>query len=137
MPDPLSFEHIESYNIISCRKVEEIQGLEASEDLFQLFIRDLPLLEKLPDLTNAKKLHAFALYDCPRVVEIPGRFESLGVLGIGGCGSLHQFPDPLSLKKLWYLLIKECERLEETLESDEYGHFKEVRRATLELLAKE
>ncbi|KAL3728992.1 hypothetical protein ACJRO7_033567 [Eucalyptus globulus] len=137
LPNPLSFKHIRIYTISSCRKVEEIQGLEASEDLFQLFIRDLTLLEKLPDLTNAKKLHVFALYRCPRVVEIPGRLESLGVLGIGRCGSLHKFPDPLSLKNLWYLLIKECERLEETLKSDEYGHFKEVRRATLEVLEEE
>ncbi|KAL3728989.1 hypothetical protein ACJRO7_033564 [Eucalyptus globulus] len=109
LPDPLSFKHI-------------IQCLEASENLSVLLIDNLPLLEKLPDLTNAKDFHSLFLKHCPRVVEIPGRLESLVFLEIEGCGSLHQFSDPLNLKKLRHVIIKECERLEETLESDEYKY---------------
>ncbi|KAK3419275.1 hypothetical protein EUGRSUZ_J01301 [Eucalyptus grandis] len=132
LPDPLSFKHIQIYRIASCWKVEEIQGLEAWENLEWLLIYNLLLLQKLPDLTNTKNLYAFSLEHCPRVVEIPGRLESLQILNISGCGSLHQFSDPLSLKNLECVRIKECERLEETLESDEYGHLKKVRRASLE-----
>ncbi|KAL3728985.1 hypothetical protein ACJRO7_033560 [Eucalyptus globulus] len=137
LPDPLSFKHIIAFVIRSCWKVEEIQGLEASENLMTLIIDNLPLLEKLPDLTNAKDFVEFYLNHCPRVVEIPGRLESLKVLGIEGCGSLHQFSDPLSLKNIVCLRIKQCERLEETLESDEYGHLQKVRILFLRCLEEE
>ncbi|XP_039155319.1 disease resistance protein RUN1 isoform X3 [Eucalyptus grandis] len=123
LPDPLSFKHIQVYIIRSCRKVKEIQGPETSENLGWLQLADLPLLEKLPDLTNAKELRLLFLECCPHLVEIPGWLESLRLLGIIGCGSLHQFSDPLSLMNLEDVIIKECERLEETLESDEYGEY--------------
>ncbi|XP_039155318.1 TMV resistance protein N isoform X2 [Eucalyptus grandis] len=94
LPDPLSFKHIQVYIIRSCRKVKEIQGPETSENLGWLQLADLPLLEKLPDLTNAKELRLLFLECCPHLVEIPED-----------------------------VIIKECERLEETLESDEYGEY--------------
>ncbi|KAK3419300.1 hypothetical protein EUGRSUZ_J01336, partial [Eucalyptus grandis] len=107
LPDPLSFKHIQVYIIRSCRKVKEIQGPETSENLGWLQLADLPLLEKLPDLTNAKELRLLFLECCPHLVEIPGWLESLRLLGIIGCGSLHQFSDPLSLMNLEDVIIKE------------------------------
>ncbi|KAF8019156.1 hypothetical protein BT93_H3901 [Corymbia citriodora subsp. variegata] len=127
LPDPLSFKHIEELYISVCGKLEEIQGLEVSENLNELSVWDLPLLEKLPDLTNAKELKVLKLGRCPRLVEIRGRLKSLETFFIRGCGSLRQFSDPSSFKKLRRLEIKECEGLEEILESDEYRDLKKRR----------
>ncbi|KAF7852399.1 hypothetical protein BT93_L0944 [Corymbia citriodora subsp. variegata] len=128
LPDPLSFKHIEELYIGVCGKLEEIQGLEVSENLNELSVWDLPLLEKLPDLTNAKELKVLRLGRCPRLVEIRGRLKSLETLFIRGCGSLRQFSDPSSFKKLRLLEIDKCEGLEEILESDEYRDLKKRRR---------
>ncbi|KAF8024982.1 hypothetical protein BT93_F1975 [Corymbia citriodora subsp. variegata] len=127
LPDPLSFKHIDELSIGGCGKLEEIQGLEVSENLNVLNVWDLPLLEKLPDLTNAKELKVLKLGGCPRLIEIRGRLNSLETLFIEGCGSLRQFSDPSSFKKLRLFEIEECEGLEEILESDEYGDLKKVR----------
>ncbi|KAF8018581.1 hypothetical protein BT93_H3462 [Corymbia citriodora subsp. variegata] len=127
LPDPLSFKHIEHLYISGCGKLEEIPGLEVSENLDSLSVRNLPLLEKLPDLTNAKELRVLELKDCPRLVEIRGRLKSLERLYIHGCGCLRQFSDPSSFKKLEWLEIEQSKRLEEILESDEYGDLKKVR----------
>ncbi|KAF7852402.1 hypothetical protein BT93_L0947 [Corymbia citriodora subsp. variegata] len=126
LPDRLSFKHIEELNVSGCGKLEEIQGLEVSENLNALSVQNLPLLEKLPDLTNAKELEYLVLWHCPRLVEVRGRLKSLKTLSIHGCGSLRQFSDPSSLKKLQLLDIKECEELEEILESDEYRDWKKA-----------
>ncbi|XP_039155325.1 disease resistance protein RUN1 isoform X2 [Eucalyptus grandis] len=127
LPDPLTFKHIEVLVISHCLKLNEIQGLEDSENLSYLCVRNLPLLERFPDLTNAKELVDLVLGCCPRLIEIRGRLESLKRLSIEGCRSLRKFSEPSSFKKLEKLAIKECERLEEILESDEYGDLKKVR----------
>ncbi|KAF8024980.1 hypothetical protein BT93_F1974 [Corymbia citriodora subsp. variegata] len=127
LPDPLSFKHIEELWIGECGKLEEIQGLEVLENLNSLYVGGLPLLEKLPDLTNAKELKVLRLWRCPRLVEVRGRLKSLETLSVNGCGSLRQFFDPSSFKKLQSLKIKECEGLEGILESDEYRDLKQVR----------
>ncbi|KAK3419270.1 hypothetical protein EUGRSUZ_J01296 [Eucalyptus grandis] len=56
--------------ISNSQKLKEIPGLEDSKNLFYLYFMDLPLLEKLPDLTNLKKLLGLSLVCCPRLVEI-------------------------------------------------------------------
>ncbi|KAF7852400.1 hypothetical protein BT93_L0945 [Corymbia citriodora subsp. variegata] len=127
--DPLSFKHIEELSIYGCWKLKEVQGLEDSKKLSVLYVGDLPLLEKLPDLTNSKELKDLVLKHCPSLVEIQGRVKSLKRLEIDGCGSLQKFFDTSGFKKLECLLINECERLEEILESDEYKDLKKVRRA--------
>ncbi|KAL3728980.1 hypothetical protein ACJRO7_033555 [Eucalyptus globulus] len=107
LPDPLTFKHIKRW----------------------LLLWDIPLLEKLPDLTHAKELKGLNLRNCPRVVEIRGRLESVWSLQFFGCGSLRQFSDPSSFKKLEHLFINQCESLEEILKSNEYEGLKKVRRS--------
>ncbi|XP_030441278.2 disease resistance protein RPV1-like isoform X2 [Syzygium oleosum] len=128
LPDPLSFKYIEKLDIYGCCELKEIQGLEDSENLSFLRLGDLPLLEKLPNLTNSKELKQLSLVLCPRLVEIQGRLESLKLLHIDCCRSLGKLSDPSSFKKLILLEIDECEKFEETLESDEYSDLRNVRR---------
>ncbi|KAL3728976.1 hypothetical protein ACJRO7_033551 [Eucalyptus globulus] len=106
------------------QKLKEIPGLEDSENLFYLYPMDLPLLEKLPDLTNLKKLLGLSLECCPRLVEIRGRLESVAWLRINDCKSLRKLSDPSSFKNLKRVAIYECEKFEEALESVEYGDLK-------------
>ncbi|KAF8028252.1 hypothetical protein BT93_E0994 [Corymbia citriodora subsp. variegata] len=128
LPDPLSFKHVEELGISGCGKLEEIQGLEVSENLKVLSVWELPLLEKLPDLTNAKELKVLELWRCPRLAEVRGRLKSVEMLSVNDCGSLRQFSDPSSFKKLQSLEIKNSMRLEEILESDEYRDLKKARK---------
>ncbi|KAL3728973.1 hypothetical protein ACJRO7_033548 [Eucalyptus globulus] len=126
LPDPLNYKHIKELHRNGCWKLEEIQGLEALENLRFLRVIGLPLLEKLPDPTNAKELKDLGVRRCPRLIEIRGRPESVSWLSIDACRSLRQISDPSSFKKL-RRLNKRCERLEKILESDEYRDLKKVR----------
>ncbi|KAF7852401.1 LOW QUALITY PROTEIN: hypothetical protein BT93_L0946 [Corymbia citriodora subsp. variegata] len=133
LPDPLSFKNIEQVLISGCWKLEEIQGLEDSEYLKYLNLRNLPSLVKLPDLTNCKKLELLNLVNCPGLVEIQGRLESLERLSIYHCGSLQKLSDPSSFKNLASFYIGESEKFEETLESEEYRDLKKLARPTKEI----
>ncbi|KAI6691845.1 hypothetical protein NL676_019555 [Syzygium grande] len=87
---------------------------------------DLPLLEKLPDLTNSEELEQVQVARCPRLVEIPGRLESLVQLRILDCESLQKFSHPSSFKRLEHLDMEGCEKFKETLKSDEYRDLRKV-----------
>lgn len=106
----LNFKHIKELYISGCWKLEEIQGLEASENLRFLHVIDLCLLEKLPDLTNSKELTDFGLRYCPRLVEIWGMPKSVLWLHIDASGSLQKSLDPLSFDKVGHLEICESQK---------------------------
>ncbi|XP_056168036.1 disease resistance protein RPV1-like [Syzygium oleosum] len=122
-PDSFSVKDID---IRHCWKLKEIQGAEDLKNLRRLALLNLPLLEKLPDLTNSTKLMDLYVDDCPRVVEIPGRLESLVALRILYCESLQKLSHPSSFKGLKLLQMQDCEKFKETLESDEYTDLKRV-----------
>ncbi|XP_056168030.1 disease resistance protein RPV1-like [Syzygium oleosum] len=124
---PDSF-NVKAIDIQACWKLKEIQGMEDLKNLRCLSLVDLPSLEKLPDLTNSKKLEELVLRGCPCVIEIPGRLESLERLQLHRCGSLRKLSHPSSAKKLMILLVGGCKKFEETLESDKYRDLKKVRR---------
>ncbi|XP_039162957.1 disease resistance protein RPV1-like [Eucalyptus grandis] len=90
----------------------EIQSFEGLEKLTVLRLGELPLLERLPDLSNLKKLTKLDLQQCHKLVKILGRLDSLEDLCIYGCNSLVELPDPSSFKNLKSLQLRDCEMLQ-------------------------
>lgn len=111
---------------VTCCEITEIQGLEGLEKLRSLKFFRVTSLEKLPDLTTLNNLTKLKLYNCPKLVEIQGRLESLEMLHIEFCRDLEKLPAPSSFKKLKYLRIHECEKVKDLLGSNDWRTLKEV-----------
>ncbi|KAI6691850.1 hypothetical protein NL676_019560 [Syzygium grande] len=114
-------ESLEHISIQRCWKLKEIQGAEdksaSRREIQELDFGGSSVAREVPDLTNSKKLEELVLLSCARVVEIPGRLESLERLLLYRCGSLRKLSHPSSAKKLKFLLVDECKKFEASTSS--------------------
>ncbi|XP_056174522.1 disease resistance protein RPV1-like [Syzygium oleosum] len=98
-----------------CLYLTDIQSIEGLASLRILKLIEIPLLERLPDLSNLKKLNELHLGHCHNLIDVQS-IEGLGNLRtwkLIEIPLLKRLPDLSNLKKLTELYLRYCHRLTE------------------------
>ncbi|XP_042491001.1 disease resistance protein RPV1-like [Macadamia integrifolia] len=106
---------LNSLKITYCHNLTEIPGVNELGSLKTLEVVQCCSLERLPYLSNCKKLKHLRVLACESLIEIPrvDNLDSLEELNISECIWLGTLPDLSNLKKLKTLIAYSCVILSE------------------------
>ncbi|XP_030550121.1 disease resistance protein L6-like [Rhodamnia argentea] len=91
-----------------CPNLIDVQSIEGLASLRTLKLIEIPLLERLPDLSNLKKLNELHLGHCHNLIDIKSIDDlgNLGTLKLIEIPQLKRLPDLSNLKKLIKLHLR-------------------------------
>ncbi|XP_056174647.1 disease resistance protein L6-like [Syzygium oleosum] len=105
-----SMMNIVILHLVHCPNLIDVQSIEGLASLRILKLIKIPLLKRLPDLFNVKKLNELHLGHCHNLMDVQS-IESLGnlrTLKLIEIPLLKRFPDSSNLKKLTELHLRYC-----------------------------